>query len=242
MFGAWQAGVWSALSQDVAPDLVVGASIGSINAWAVAGGCLPAELENYWLELRGAGNLKFRLPRGILRGLADGREMERTIREFHRRWQPQIEYGVVLTELLRLRPRLFRGPEVTAEHLLASCAVPTVYDQRRIGGKVYSDGGLLGASPVWAAVELGADLIISLDALANMPSSSLRYATLGLRRVARFRPPKAPESTRILRVAPGRPLGAPYQMLGWRRERIERWIAQGQIDGAEIKHCILKMF
>jgi predicted acylesterase/phospholipase RssA len=51
MFGAYQAGAWEVLSETFKPDIVVGASIGSLNGWAVAGGCDPQELSRRWLEL-----------------------------------------------------------------------------------------------------------------------------------------------------------------------------------------------
>src|ERR1035438_5321759 len=44
MFGAYQAGAWNVLSRRFQPDLVVGASVGALNGWAIAGGCSPAEL------------------------------------------------------------------------------------------------------------------------------------------------------------------------------------------------------
>jgi len=36
MFGAWQAGAWSALAPAFQPDVVVGASAGSLNGYAIA--------------------------------------------------------------------------------------------------------------------------------------------------------------------------------------------------------------
>ncbi|MBM3775954.1 MAG: hypothetical protein FJW37_12460 [Acidobacteria bacterium] len=44
MFGAYQAGAWRALEGRFRPDLVVGASVGALNGWAIAGGCAPEEL------------------------------------------------------------------------------------------------------------------------------------------------------------------------------------------------------
>ena len=41
MFGAYQAGAWEVLSQSFQPDIVIGASIGSLNGWAIAAGCDP---------------------------------------------------------------------------------------------------------------------------------------------------------------------------------------------------------
>ena len=50
MFGAWQAGVWRALAPYLKPDLVVGASVGALNGWAIAGGASPDELIDSWMN------------------------------------------------------------------------------------------------------------------------------------------------------------------------------------------------
>ena len=50
MFGAYQAGAWKALAPVLQPDLVVGTSAGSLNGWAIAGGCTPQELIDIWLD------------------------------------------------------------------------------------------------------------------------------------------------------------------------------------------------
>ena len=44
MFAAYQAGVWKAVSSAFRPDIVIGASAGALNGWAIAGGCEPDEL------------------------------------------------------------------------------------------------------------------------------------------------------------------------------------------------------
>ena len=50
MFGAYQAGVWKSLARVFQPDLVVGTSAGSLNGWAIAGGCSVEELTAIWLD------------------------------------------------------------------------------------------------------------------------------------------------------------------------------------------------
>jgi NTE family protein len=50
LFGAWQAGAWSVLVNRVAPDLIVGASVGSLNGYVIASGGTPEELRSMWLE------------------------------------------------------------------------------------------------------------------------------------------------------------------------------------------------
>ena len=56
MFGAWQAGAWRALAGRFAPDLIVGASVGSLNGYAIAGGATPDELAEFWLRPRGCAS------------------------------------------------------------------------------------------------------------------------------------------------------------------------------------------
>jgi len=229
MFGAWQAGAWKALAGRFEPDLVVGASIGSLNGWAVAGGCTPEQLESAWLGLNGAGSLRFRMPRTALGGWFDTSHLEKTIRSFHGAYTPQRDYALIATELPRMKPRIFLGPEVRVEHLLASCAVPLVLDQQRIEGRVYSDGGLMAALPVWAAVELGATRIVALNALPRMPFAPIRLAAQALRGVSRWRA-GTPVGVEVMHVAPEAPLGSVREIMEWKKDRVAAWIAQGEED------------
>ena len=50
LFGAWQAGAWSALAGRISPDLIVGASVGSLNGYVIASGATPDELRAMWLD------------------------------------------------------------------------------------------------------------------------------------------------------------------------------------------------
>jgi NTE family protein len=239
MFGAYQAGVWSALAGDLQPDLVVGASIGSLNGWAIAGGCEPAELERYWLDE--SARLRFAFPRSFRHGILDTVSFERRVRELCRVYRPRTRYAVVATDLLRLRPRIFEGDNVNWEHLVASCAVPGCFEQRRIEGRLYSDGGLLSALPVWAAMELGATRIIAVNALPRMPSASVRTLVGGLRRVSGFRP-NASDPAGTIRIQPRRALGSAADLLRWDPAKIAGWIAQGRRDAEALKHSVLKCF
>ena len=52
MFGAYQAGVWQALSPVFRPDMVIGCSVGSINGALIAGSAPERRLDalrGYWL-------------------------------------------------------------------------------------------------------------------------------------------------------------------------------------------------
>lgn len=233
MFGAWQVGAWKVLSDRLQPGLVVGASIGSLNGWAVAGGCPPAELARYWLDLGAAGRLKFRLPRSPLDGCLDASGFESAVASLYSAYRPRTDYALVATDLFRLRPHIFPADAVTVRHLLASCAVPVFLKQQRIGERIYSDGGLLNALPVWAAVELGAARVVALDALPFMPSATVRMFGKMLRAVVPQKPAAPGPGVVLAHLTPGRPLGPAVRMMTWDKDRIAGWISQGERDAQD---------
>ena len=213
MFGAWQAGVWRGLASRLgsAPDLVVGASVGSLNGYAIAGGATPDELCGFWMQSE----------------IGRFRDLPQTIRVLMERHPLRLEYAVTMTDLASMKPKLVCSPDVTWKHLAASCAIPGLLPQRRIGGRWYSDGGLLNPLPVWAAVDLGATRIIGVHALPEIPSPLLKPFVKGFRRVFGHHPP-LPDGVDLMLVEPDGVLGSVRDALAWKRENIERWIAQGE--------------
>jgi NTE family protein len=216
MFGAWQAGAWRSLALSFKPDLVVGASVGSLNGYAIAAGWSAAELCAWWQQ-SDIASIR-RLPENIRR-LLDARPL-------------QIEYAVVLVDLLRMKPHTITGPVIQAEHLLASCALPGAARPRRIDGRWYLDGGLLNPLPVWAAVELGATRIVALNALPEIPSVLLRPFARGFRACFGHHP-ALPQGVQLTTLTPQRPLGSLHDALHWKPENIARWIEQGAATAAD---------
>src|SRR5579884_2692079 len=213
LFGAWQAGAWSALAGRFHPDLIVGASAGSLNGYLIACGESPEMLHRLWLT----------------REMADFRQLGRNLRELTAHCRPKIDFAVVATDVVRRKPRIFRGPEITWRHLAASCALPFLLPQIRIGGRLYTDGGLLNPLPVYAAVELGASQIVALHALPVVPSAFLKPFALGFRALFGHSP-AVHSGVRLAILKPGRRLGSMRDTAVWKRENIERWLRQGYED------------
>ena len=212
MFGAWQAGAWRTLASSFHPDLVTGASVGSLNGYAIAAGWNPQDLCDWWLSPR----IGFeRLPE-TARAVVEARPLER-------------EYALVLVDPLRMRPRTVVGSQVTPRHLVASCAVPGAFPPQNIDGTWYVDGGLLNPLPVWVAVELGATRIVALNALPDIPSALLRPFVKAFRAVFGYNPPRPP-TVELITLLPSRPLGGLRDAIRWNRSNAERWLAQGAAD------------
>jgi NTE family protein len=240
VFGAYQAGVWMTLADSFSPDLVVGASIGALNGWLIAGGCPPWEPAHLWLTSEEHRRIRPRLPRRLGQGFLDLSPVARVFEDLFARYQPRIEFAAVVTDLLRGKPRVYTAPEITARHLLASCAVPGVFDLQRLDGRICADGGLLNALPVWAAVELGATRIVAVRALPE-PPKVLRWFRSAGRRFSRFREGELRGVT-VIEVAPDPPLGSFLGMLRYQRDEVERWIARGESDARQVKQSIARCF
>jgi NTE family protein len=213
LFGAWQAGAWSVVAERFQPDLIVGCSVGSLNGYAIACGASHEMLRDMWLRSH----------------LADFTHLDVYLREMTAEHRPAMNLAVVVTDLFRLKPRIYRGAEVTWQHLAASCAVPLYIKQVRLDGRLCSDGGLLNPLPIYAAVELGATEIVGLHCLPEIPSAWLRPCARAFQLVFGVKPPlPAGVSTRI--ILPSRKLGGMREALHWKRENIEAWLDLGRLD------------
>jgi NTE family protein len=216
MFGAWQAGIWNALSLRFQPDLVVGASVGALNGYAIATGWPPAELCEFWQKSDAIGFDHLENAAKLL-----------TSRPL------QINYATVVVDLFRMKPVTYRDQAVTAEHLIASCAVPGVVAPRKIDGRWLLDGGLLNPLPVWVAVELGATEIVALNALPDIPSIVLKPFVQAFRGIFGHHP-ALPSYVALASVKPGRELGSLTDAVFWDRDNIARWLEQGKQEAENI--------
>ena len=222
MFAAYQAGVWKAISGAFRPDIVIGASAGALNGWAIAGGCEPDELAAQWTHPDTANWMRFRAP-----------GFDARVQELFARYTPRVPFGVVVVEAAGMRSRLIQGDQITWRHMAASCSIPVIFPSQRIAGKRYIDGGLLNVLPLWAAREMGATRVIAINAMPAIPSPVLHMAARAMRWL---RPQeRAPvNGIKVIHISPSEPLGSLWNLVRWRRDCIERWIDLGYRDGQSI--------
>ena len=212
LFGAYHIGAWKVLSRYFEPDLVVGASIGSLFGYLIASGYPIEEIEREWLSGARYSAPRWRVPRSLLGGWLAPESVHGLMREITEKLTPKIRFAAVALSLPRLKPVVFEAPNITWQHLAASCALPFVYDAQRIDGQLLFDGGLITACPVGVAQGLGATEIIGLNCMSG---GSMRVA----------------DNAYI--IGTSRYLGTPRASLVWNRTNIERWIATGERDATE---------
>jgi predicted acylesterase/phospholipase RssA len=225
MFGGYQAGVWKELETLIRPDAVLGASIGSLNGWAIAGGASADELRDWWLRFGGAQKLALRFPRRWLSGIVDSDQILAQIEALYHSYPRQIDFGVVLTELPRFRPRLFVNNEVDWRHLAASCAVIGVLPMHIFDKRIYADGGILDPRPLSGYSHFNIDVVISVNILPVRTRSAYGAMINSLQWVTRYAPCVNPA---IVEVGPEPFLGGLGDAVRFKRENFDLWFEQGR--------------
>jgi NTE family protein len=189
--GAIQAGMLSALyERGIAPDLIVGTSVGAVNGAFIASRPPSVEtaeaLAGVWKGVSRSevfplhpltgfigfiGQRPFLIPDRGLRRLLE-RHVEISSLEAAR-----IPLHVIATDVFSGEERrLSRGPAVEA--ILASAAIPAVFPPVDWNGTQLVDGGVSNNTPITHALELGADRVYVLPtghscALEEAPRGAL---------------------------------------------------------------------
>ena len=191
--GAVEVGMLRALRErDIHPDVIVGTSVGALNgAWLAGHPDSPIEdLASVWAGIHRSDVFPADARRGLLafagrrRSLFDEHPLRALIEQhvtFDRLEHAPIPLHVVAVEVLTGRDVLLSsGPAV--DSVLASAALPALFDPVEIAGVPYMDGGVGNNTPISHAVALpGVDEIWVLCAghacaLTEPPPSALAMA------------------------------------------------------------------
>jgi len=206
--------------------MVLGASAGALNAWAIAGGATPADMLQEWRDPLIGKIMQFGI-HGT--GFLKPQPLHAKAREMVERFQPRTPFGMPLVELPSLRVRLVRGHEVTWRHLAASCSIPLGYPPVKLDRHRYVDGGLRSSLPLWAAEEMGASEAIAVNCLTALPFRAMR---------AMMRPRAPSPKLRVIRIEPSEKLGSLRDALVWSPLNIERWIELGERDANRVMSSV----
>ncbi len=148
----------------VKPDVIAGASMGSLVGAIHAGGGLD-KLEEWALKLTARsflGMVDIRLSNG---GLVEGGEILKVIRKLdlpEKLEEFPIPVALVATDMSSGREVwLTKGP--VAESVRASVALPGIISPFYLGERWLLDGGLTNPVPVSACRVLGADVVIAIN-------------------------------------------------------------------------------
>jgi NTE family protein len=175
ILGAHEVGMLRALAESsVAPDLILGTSVGAINGalFAASPDSEGVErLSRLWSEANVTGVSTGSVLRGISTLARTGThiqpldEVRRRLTEalpVQRVEELEVPFQCVAASIERAAEHWFtEGP--LADVVLASCAVPGVFPPVEVDGEHYIDGGIVNSIPVARAVMLGAKTIYVLQ-------------------------------------------------------------------------------
>ncbi len=152
--------------QGIRPDFIVGTSAGSIVGSIYASGKSAAELRDIALKLKANDVRDVSVS---LKGFFDGKKVEDYINQQVHNTPLQklkIPMYVVATELKAGSKTVFNYGN-TGQAVRASTSIPSMFVPTKIRDVEYVDGGLVSPVPVDVARDLGADIVIAVDILAQ---------------------------------------------------------------------------
>ena len=172
--GALQVGFIRRIAElEIPIDLVVGTSVGALNAahFAMVHDPMQVDLEDSWRELEGKRLFHRSIPRIVLNLIRSRRSLysDRFVRELVTRYLPGDDFDTAVVPLYIAAANLKTGEREifhkgsVLQAILASTAIPGLFPPVRIGEHLYVDGGVAHTIDVNAAIELGATDIIAID-------------------------------------------------------------------------------
>lgn len=196
--GSVQVGMLRALLEiDIKPDLLIGTSVGALNAAYLAGHGATLDtvdsMEKTWLGLKTRDVFPFDPLRlslatvGLANSLCSNNSLRRIIKShltFKRIEDAPIPLHVVTTDLRSGKEVLLsKGDAVKA--ILASSAIPAIFPSIEFEGRSLIDGGVADNAAISQAIDLGADLIYVLPTgytcdLREVPRTALASAVHAL--------------------------------------------------------------
>ncbi|MGS0706090.1 patatin-like phospholipase family protein [Acinetobacter sp. ANC 3781] len=152
--------------QGIHPDFIVGTSAGSIVGSIYASGKTANELRDIALNMKAHDVRDVKLD---IKGFFDGKKVENYVNQQVNNTPLELlktPMYVVATELKEGKKVVFNYGN-TGQAVRASVSIPSMFVPTKIGTDEYVDGGLVSPVPVDVARDLGADIIIAVDILAQ---------------------------------------------------------------------------
>ncbi|KYQ73697.1 alpha/beta hydrolase [Acinetobacter pragensis] len=150
----------------IKPDFIVGTSAGSIVGTLYASGLKADELREVALSMKPNDVREIRLDK---KGVLDGKKVEDYVNKQVNNTPLELlktPMYVVATELQQGKKMVFNSGN-TGQAVRASVSIPSMFIPAVINHQEYVDGGLVSPVPVDVARDLGADIIIAVDILAQ---------------------------------------------------------------------------
>jgi NTE family protein len=177
--GAVEAGAMSVIDRRIKPDIIIGTSVGAINAAYYAAGVDVEEGKRLWRTITSRMVFPINWQVFSLSGKVRSLSHQYRLKRFLERKLPvktfeecKIPLYINATELVTGKPVFFWSGNIV-DAILASSAIPPYYPPWSIGGKFYIDGGISNVLALEAARNLGCKQVIAVSTYAEAEHSQL---------------------------------------------------------------------
>jgi len=163
--------------QGVEFQCISGSSIGSIIGAAVASGMSPVRLKEKAMQITWADKAKLLRPSLKGRSIFEWNKIEEFLRGiFEQRAIEDFDlpFACVATDIDSGREFIFRRGDAV-EALSASSAIPGIFPPVTVHGTHLVDGGVVNPVPLDLAFELGADLVVGVNACCSVYTERIMY-------------------------------------------------------------------
>ncbi|MCL2851125.1 MAG: patatin-like phospholipase family protein [Firmicutes bacterium] len=180
-------GVIEVLKENKIPiDIITGCSMGALIGGGFAAGVSDEQMRAIANKVtnKTVFDFEFRILRSLLRGTGLARG-DRAMRLFNQHAGPntqiedcEIKFAAIATDLNTHSLHMFKSGSLSTA-VRASISIPALFRPVCIDDKILVDGGVLKRMPIAEARQLGADIIIAVDAVGS-PNDISSVTTLGV--------------------------------------------------------------
>lgn len=159
---------------------IAGTSVGSYVGGLFAAGIPLPEIGRLWEEAGFRQTARFLLPTFPWKGWSSGEELRRTLAGIvggRRIEDLDVPFAAVATDLRSGEPVAIRTGELS-EAIRASLSVPGLFVPVELDGHTFIDGGVAHPLPVDVARELGAEVVVAVDALVSPDEKQMARVTV----------------------------------------------------------------
>jgi predicted acylesterase/phospholipase RssA len=239
-FGAYQAGAWRALDeQSWQPDVIIGVSIGCVNAYALSRGATNQEMTHLWRNLPGELGGEHHGTISPWKHLRLFRDWLDAIVERFRDRKPRCDMRAVLMEAPSLRFRMEDCHDQPRRYLEAACALPLILPPVRVDGRWLMDCGATRHLPLREALTLGATEVVAIDLLKHYPIPLARFARKRILSVRDFIHGEHSEPSQreldaisMTVISHDEPLGSIPDAFRWNPDHVDELLVKGYNDAA----------
>lgn len=163
-------GVLKVLEQNgIIPDIIVGTSMGSIVGGLYASGMTTEQIENETYKVNFGEFIDLNVFNIFKQGIVAGKKLIKYIDKISNNAEIEnfkIKFACVACDIIKGKPYIF-GKGKLSIAVRCSSAIPGVFSPYRLNDKMLVDGGVINNRPCDIAKKLGADYIISVDAIGS---------------------------------------------------------------------------